>query len=97
MLSRGDESLVRFGRRAAWHFPRDDGGGYAGHYPADSDAAVAHLHQLRRSGATHVLVPETSRWWLDHYQGLARELEDNCERVVDDESCVIFQWRPEPA
>ena len=43
VASRGDEALVRFRARAGAHFPQLEGGTYAGHYPADGAAAVAHL------------------------------------------------------
>ena len=34
VASRGDEKLLRLGRRQAWHFPRLADGAYAGEYPA---------------------------------------------------------------
>src|SRR5262245_26226480 len=73
VVSKGDEELLRLGCRA-WHFPRDERGGYAGHYPADGAAAVAHLEALRAAGAGYLLLPATALWWLDHYRELADHL-----------------------
>jgi hypothetical protein len=37
--------------------------------PADSDAAIRHLEDVRARGARYLLVPASSSWWLDHYAG----------------------------
>ena len=47
MVSRGDDDLVDLVGRRASHFPQARDGEYAGHHPADSDAAVDHLEDLR--------------------------------------------------
>ena len=39
VVSKGDEQLVNFAGITGWHFPRSANGQYAGHHPADSDAA----------------------------------------------------------
>jgi glycosyltransferase involved in cell wall biosynthesis len=74
VVSKGDEALLDLGVRQSWHFPRTSSGGYAGHYPADSEAAIAHLEDLRAQGGTHLLFPQTALWWLDHYRGLRQHL-----------------------
>src|SRR5262249_42615766 len=38
VISRGDPDLVALDRRRGWHFPQTDGGVYAGHHPANSNA-----------------------------------------------------------
>lgn len=93
VVSKGDGRLLEHGDRRAWHFPADPKGGYAGHYPADGNAAADQLTELRRSGATHLVFPRTSRWWLEHYAGLQTFLDQCCERIVEDEACTLFQWR----
>ena len=76
VVSRGDDELLAVGSdRRAWHFPRDEAGGYAGCYPADDEAAVAHIEELFEQGAGYIAIPSTSLWWLDHYPALARRLE----------------------
>ncbi|HEV2775219.1 MAG TPA: glycosyltransferase [Solirubrobacteraceae bacterium] len=57
-------------------------------YPRDGATAVAHLEALRaRRGVTHVVVPQVSGWWLEHYPELARRLGTPLWRDTD---CAIF-------
>ena len=50
VVSKGDNKLLELSGVTAWHFPRREDGVYAGHYPADSKAAIAHLETLRIKG-----------------------------------------------
>ncbi|MFL5241593.1 MAG: glycosyltransferase [Gemmataceae bacterium] len=94
VVSRGDEDLLQLGERQAWHFPRTDGGAYAGHHPANSAAAIAHLEALRAKGAEFLLFPKTALWWLEYYLGFKKHLEQRYSKLVDhDEACVIFALR----
>jgi hypothetical protein len=94
IISRGDEQLLGVEGRRAWHFPRDDDGAYAGHHPADSHEAVARLEAQRAAGAEYIAFPATGMWWLEHYEGLRRHLDDSYSRSLDDpEACVIFDLR----
>jgi GT2 family glycosyltransferase len=95
VASKGDEALLQLGaRRRGWHFPRGEGGAYAGHYPADSVGAISHLEELRAAGADHLLLPATSLWWLDHYGDLGRHLEERYRDVLrDDTTCRIYELR----
>ena len=90
VASRGDEELLRFPRHQGWHFPQTDDGVYAGHYPADSEEAIAELERLRARGGEYFLLPNTSLWWLDHYSELRSHLEERYPEVVRDEACVVF-------
>jgi hypothetical protein len=90
VVSRGDERLVALEGRRAWHFPRAASGAYAGHHPADSTAAIAHLEELRTSGARYLALPACAHWWLDHYEGFAEHLAQHCERTAEDPACTIF-------
>jgi colanic acid/amylovoran biosynthesis glycosyltransferase len=91
IVSRGDEELLRIGQREARHFPQTSEGVYAGHHPADSTAAVEHLESLRRAGASHLVIPATSHWWLEHYAGFRQHLEERYVRIfADPDSCVIY-------
>jgi hypothetical protein len=89
VISRGDEALLQFDHCAGWHFPQSADGGYAGHYPKDGEAALAHLESLRTRGAQFLVVPAPSSWWLAHYVPLGRALES--KRVWRTESCAIFE------
>lgn len=97
VVSRGDDELLRLDGRRAWHFPRSPTGRYAGHHPADDEEAIAHLEELRRKGADHLVLPRTAFWWLGHYPAFRAHLEDNYEVVLRDEmACVIFSLSSPP-
>ena len=94
IVSRGDDEMLRVAGRQTWHFPRDDDGAYAGYHPADSREAVARLEAQRAAGAEYIAFPATGMWWLEHYEGLRRHLDDSYRRTFDDpEACVIFDLR----
>ena len=98
VVSRGDEALLRLGRREAGHFPQSPTGLYAGYYPADGAAAVAHLEELRDAGAQYLVVPAEASWWLDHYPELREVLEGEGELVAaDPEAARIYALPPAPA
>src|SRR5204863_4796244 len=65
VVSRGDPECLRLGERQAGHFPQQPDGVYAGHYPADSAAAIGHLEALRDRGFDFLLVPATACWRFD--------------------------------
>jgi glycosyltransferase involved in cell wall biosynthesis len=84
VVSRGDELVLELGARTAWHFPRNGDGAYAGYYPADSDAAIAHLEQLRANGAEYLVIPASSGWWLEYYGGMREHLETGYRLIYDE-------------
>lgn len=91
VVSKGDAALVELPGLAAFHFPQDGSGGYAGHHPHDSAAATTELEILRRHGAEYLVLPATARWWLDFYEGFATHLATHGELVADVEgACLIF-------
>ncbi|MBS1843453.1 MAG: glycosyltransferase family 2 protein [Actinobacteria bacterium] len=89
VVSRGDRELVALGARAAGHFPQDPAGGYLGHHPAGSEDAIAQLERLRAAGASHLVLPATDYWWLDHYRDFAAHLRDRYP-AADRDACTIF-------
>jgi glycosyltransferase involved in cell wall biosynthesis len=82
VVSRGDEDIVDFARHHGAHFPQSGDGRYAGHHPADSAEAIAHLSALREAGATYLVIPGTSVWWLEHYDEFACHLDQRYTRVA---------------
>lgn len=98
VVSRGDGDLLDLGDRQAQHFPCDQAGGYAGFHPVDSDAAVAHLREQQAAGATHLVLPATALWWLDHYPGFGVHLARQVPLVPGDpRDCRIYALTGEAA
>jgi len=93
VVSKGDDRLIEIRGRRGWHFPRHDDGRYAGYYPATGEDAVAHLEQLRATGAGFFVLPSTALWWLDYYPALKQHLEDRCSVVARDDTCLVFDLR----
>jgi hypothetical protein len=94
MVSRGDETLVGVNGRRTWHFPQTAEGAWAGHYPADSQQAIAEVDRLRARGGSYLVFPNTARWWLDHYKELRTHLEHEGQIIVDrPDTGVIFSLR----
>jgi hypothetical protein len=90
VIGKGDPALLDLPGVTAAHFPQGPDGGYAGHHPFDSATAIAEVEQLRRGGAEYLVIPETSRWWLDHYDGLARHLANHYAIVTDQADCCLI-------
>jgi len=83
VMTKGDDELLKLDARHGWHFPQCEDGTYAGHHPADSDACIAELERLRSRGADFLVIPETSRWWLQHYGRFAEHLDTHYWPVGD--------------
>jgi hypothetical protein len=96
VLSRGDDNLLNLAGRRACHYPQGVDGCYAGYHPAKSDEAIQALEDLRRRGADALLIPATSRWWLDYYQEFGQHLESHYRRLLADDVCTIYELRVPP-
>jgi glycosyltransferase involved in cell wall biosynthesis len=95
VVSRGEEALLRLGRRQAGHFPQSPTGLYAGHYPADGRAAAEHLEDLRAAGAQYLVIPAEAGWWLEHYPELREALEREGEPIAaDPKAAWIYKLPP---
>jgi hypothetical protein len=96
VISRGDDNLLRLGPRKATHFPQNEKGGYAGYNPADSEAATAHLNELRAGGAQYLVLPQTANWWLEYYEKFAESLLENARLVTRQAHvCTIYELTSE--
>lgn len=92
VVSRGDDALLQLNGRVGVHFPQAEGGGWAGHHPADSAEAIDHLERLRRDGAEYLVVPATYQWWLRHYDGLRKHLDTRYEAIEHElEGAAIYR------
>jgi glycosyltransferase involved in cell wall biosynthesis len=97
VVSKGDNELLRLDGRAAWHFPRAENGEYAGFYPSDSAAAIAHLETLRAQGGDYLLFPSTAFWWLEHYREFKEHLERRYPEIGGQRSvCLIYALCEQP-
>jgi hypothetical protein len=94
-VTKWDPALLALSGRRGRNFP--DRRTLPDGYPGDSAAAVAHLEDQRRAGLSHLVLPSPTRWWLEHYDGLAAHLDARHRRVHDDGDCVVFDLRPELA
>jgi glycosyltransferase involved in cell wall biosynthesis len=90
-VTKWDPTLLRLSGRDGRNFP--DRGSLPEGYPADSEAALAHLEQLRAEGLSHLVFPSASFWWLEHYAGLAARLGAPGPPAHADDDCVIFDLR----
>ena len=91
VVSKGDDQLLRFRRQRGCHFPQVRGGVYAGHHPANSAEAIAHLEELKDAGVQYLLVPSTSFWWFEHYREFKQHLDGHYhEAVAEAECCRIY-------
>ncbi len=89
-ISKGDPALLDQPSLTTAHFPQNGAGAYAGHHPRDSAEATMELERLRRAGAEYLVIPATTRWWLDFYERFAGHLADHCELLVESDSCLIY-------
>lgn len=94
VVSKGDQDLLLFQARQGWHFPQNEDGVYAGHYPADSAEAIRQLKSLIAKGAEFLLIPNTAFWWLEHYGELKEWLEGSNTLFWRDERCAIYKLSP---
>jgi GT2 family glycosyltransferase len=92
VISRGDDELVDLPELQGRHFPQMPDGTYAGHHPADDSDAIERLELLREQGACYLVVPATSAWWLEHYDGFRRHLDTRYRLVaIVRDTAVIYE------
>lgn len=98
VVSRGDADLVELNGREGWHVPQTESGQYAGHHPADSADAMAHVEAVRAKGAGFLLVPSTSFWWFEHYRDFKRHLDRRYRLLAyDAETCAVYSLGDRPS
>jgi GT2 family glycosyltransferase len=93
VISHGDDALIDLNQRLGLHFPAGGDGRYAGRHPATSAEALETLRSTQELGAQYLVVPDPSRWWLDHYREFAHHLHAVHELVADDDNCLVFALR----
>ena len=91
VISKGDRSLVDLGSHPGWHLPQTREGLYAGYHPKDSTSAIAHLDDLRVSGAAYLIVPRTAFWWFSFYGEFTAHLRQFAQVDVPDGTCRVYR------
>jgi GT2 family glycosyltransferase/glycosyltransferase involved in cell wall biosynthesis len=94
VVSRGDDELVTLDGREGRHLPCTETGAYLGAHPTDGCDAIAQLDAARDAGARWLFVPDSSRWWLEHYDMLAAHLEIVGDLARDDELGRLYRVDP---
>src|SRR5580704_15637968 len=97
IVSRGDDELLKLDSCQTWHFPKNSEGIWSGHYPPDSDMAIAQLESARARGAQYFLLPRSAFWWLDHYAGLRRHLDAAYRAVIRCSDYILYHLTGVPA
>jgi 4-amino-4-deoxy-L-arabinose transferase-like glycosyltransferase len=75
----GDPTLFYYAHRKGWHFLEKNG--IWNNLPLDSAEAISNLEDLRNRGATYLVFPFRTRWWLDYYNEFAAHLKQNAEPI----------------
>ena len=75
----GDPTLFYYAHRKGWHF-LEKNGIWQGP-PLDSAEAISNLEKLRGRGATYLVLPFRTRWWLDYYNEFSAHLKQSAEPI----------------
>lgn len=101
IVSDGRDHLLDLPSIRSWHFPQmglgraslvDDtmSNIHAGRAPRDDEEALHHLAMMCRLGATHLLVPDFSLWWLHRYSALFEHLESQYTQLWRGDQGVLY-------
>ena len=93
VVSRGDAAMLSVEGRVGRHFPGDADGGWIGNHPGDSGEAIRLLEAERALGTRWLVIPKTSSWWLEHYDGFADYLADNYRTEATGEAGRVMSLR----
>ena len=97
MVSKGDERLLRLGSRTGWHFPRAPTAVLPVITRPTATQAITQLETLRERGASYIVFPATSMWWLDQYPDFSQHLESRYQCLIrDDRICAIYALGDSP-
>src|SRR5438128_8613512 len=88
----GDPTMFYYAQRKGWHFLESDAI-YDGN-PTVSQQAIDDLEQLRRRGATHVVFPANTFWWLEYYAEFAQHLAENATLMEATPGFKIYRLNP---
>jgi hypothetical protein len=84
VVGKNDPALANLHGRSTGNFPQDRYGRYPGFALANGEAAIAHLEALRAKGNRFLLVPSSSRWWLDTYPAFGEHVLNRYPVIASD-------------
>ena len=83
-----DLGVTSVGDRRAIPFTERDGVFWG--EPVSDAEAIAELERHRANGITTVVFGWSSFWWLTFYEGMARHIESNYDRVIADSFVQVY-------
>lgn len=61
--------------------------------PADDAQAIYELDRLRRGGASFIVFPWTTFWWLEYYDRFAEHLRKTARCMLQDDQLAVYDLR----
>ena len=87
----GDPTIFYYAERKGWHFLEQDGVFYGN--PLDAAQLIADYEKLRARGASYLVFPFGTHWWLEYYGEFARHLAATAELVSETSQFAIYKIR----
>jgi hypothetical protein len=88
----GDPTVLYYAERNGWHF-LEKNGIYDGE-PKDSAQAIVDLEELRKRGASYLVLTSNTSWWLDYYEQLGEYVQSNSTLVEVTPEFKIYNFNP---
>lgn len=85
----GDPTIFYYAQRKGWHF-LEKGGVFYGN-PLDDAQLIDDYDKLRARGATYLVFPFGTRWWLQYYRAFAKHLDGTATVMRSDPQFVIYR------
>jgi 4-amino-4-deoxy-L-arabinose transferase-like glycosyltransferase len=90
----GDPTVLYYAERKGWHF-LEKNGIYDGE-PRDSAQAIVDLEELRKRGASYLVVTSNTSWWLDYYEQLGEYVRRTATLMDETSDFKIYKLNPVP-
>lgn len=96
VVSLGDDEMLRFAGRQAWHFPSMTGDLTGGFKTIVASAAMAQIELLEIRGARFLVAPSPGQSWLARHPDVARALDERYQKVIDEPGVVAVYELADP-
>ena len=90
----GDPTVLYYAERKGWHFMEKNGIYYG--EPKDSAEAIVDLEELRRRGASYLVLTSNTSWWLDYYEELGQYVQRTATLMDETSEFRIYKLNPVP-